>query len=298
MDQPTPTNPAAEPSPAAHEASSSPPGPGHLLPTNSPGPTTVAVMPALSRTALFARIGLLGIATAAAIAALILAFGSSASPGGSLAANSGTGSNGSVDLLKGGGPGFRGGHGFGFGDITVTAISGNNLALQTADGWTRTITVDSGTTYSKAGATIALGDLKVGDQIGFRQTDETNGTWTIDSIVVILPHAGGEVTKISGSTITVQQRDGTTATITVNGQTRYSVNGTDSAALADVKVGMFLVAEGTKNSDGSLTAAQVRAGTPGTFEGPGGHFGRGFGPDSNGTNPNSTAAPSATGSAS
>ena len=299
MDQPTPTNPTPEPG-SGHEAGPSAPAAGYVVPATSLGPTTVAVMPALSRNALLARIGLLGIAAAAAIAALVLAFGSSASPSGSLAASSGTGSTGSVDLLNGGGPGFRDGHGFGFGDITITAISGNDISLETADGWTRTITVDSGTTYSKAGATIALGDLKVGDQIGFRQTRETDGSWTIDSVVVILPHAGGEVTKIDGSTITVQQRDGTTATITVNGQTKYSVNGNDSAALSDVKIGMFLVAEGTKNSDGSLTAAQVRAATPGSFEGPGGHFGRGFGggPGGDGQAPSSTAAPSATGTAS
>src|SRR5262249_32253430 len=152
---------------------------------------------------------------------------------------------------------------------TITAINGSAISLTTEDGWTRTITVDGGTTYTKAGATIALGDLKVGDQIGFRQTHESNGTWTIDSIVVILPHAGGEITKIDGSTITVTDRDGTTATIKANGSTRYSVNGSDSAALSDLKVGMFLMAEGTKNSDGSLTATRVTAGTPGTFDGRG-----------------------------
>ena len=64
-----------------------------------------------------------------------------------------------------------------------------------------------------------------GDEIGFRQTHETSGTWTIDSNVVILPHAGGEVTKVAGSTITVTAPDGTTATITVNAQTTYDVNG-------------------------------------------------------------------------
>jgi hypothetical protein len=57
-------------------------------------------------------------------------------------------------------------------EITVTAISGNSISLKTADGWTRTITVDSGTTYSKSGDTIALGDIKVGDEIAFRQTRE------------------------------------------------------------------------------------------------------------------------------
>jgi hypothetical protein len=269
---------------------------GYVAPPEPVPTATAAVLPALSRSALLARIGLLGISAAALIAAAILVFGSTASPDRTLAAGTTNGTtSGSIDLLNGGGPGFRGGH-MGFGGITITAVSGNNISLETADGWTRTITVDSGTTYSKSGATIALGDLKVGDEIGFRQTHETNGTWTIDSIVVVLPHAGGEVTKISGSTITVTQRDGTTATITVNAQTTYNVNGT-SAKLADVKVGMFLVAEGTKNADGSITATQVRA-ADATFRGD--HLGRGFGfgPDANGTNPDATASPSATGTAS
>jgi hypothetical protein len=268
-----------------------------------PMPVTAnaATLPPLSRQARYARIGLLGIAAAALVAATLLVISLTSSPNGTLAAGTTNGgsniSNGQIDLLNGLGPDGRGGH-FGFGGITITAISGTSVSLETADGWTRTLTVDSGTTYSKSGATIALGDLKVGDQIGFRQTHETNGTWTIDSVVVVLPRAGGAVTKIDGSTITVTQRDGTTATIKVNGQTTYSVNGTDGKALADVKVGMQLLAEGTRNSDGSLTATRVQAGTPGAFEGRGGRGGHGFGPDRDGDQPNASAAPSATDTAS
>jgi uncharacterized protein DUF5666 len=264
---------------------------------SAPAGVATAALPALSRSALLTRIGLLGIAAAALVAAAILAFGSTASPNGTLAAGTTSGtSGGTTDLLNGGGPGFRGGH-VGMGGITIAAISGNNISLKTVDGWTRTITVDSGTTYSKSGATIALGDLKVGDEIGFRQTHETNGSWTIDSVVVILPRAGGQVTKIAGSTITVTAPDGTTATITVNTQTTYDVNGA-TAKLADVKVGMFLVAEGTKNADGSLTATKVRAADASARGDRGGHGWFGFGPDNDGTTPNATAAPSATGTAS
>jgi hypothetical protein len=286
MDHQTSTNPAAPE--GGYTA-----GPIPLEPTPA-GVATTAALPAMSRSALLARIGLLGIAAAALLAAVVLVFGSTASPNGTLAAGTTNGTtNGLVDLLNGGGPGFRDGH-LGMGGITITAINGNDISLTTADGWARTMTVDSGTTYSRSGATIALSDLKVGDEIGFRQTHETNGTWTIDSIVVILPHAGGEVTKVSGSTITVTQRDGTSATITVNAQTTYNVNGA-AAKLADVKVGMFLVAEGTKNADGSLTATQVRAADRSTFRG---DHGPGFGPDWDGTKPNATTAPSATGTAS
>lgn len=268
----------------------------------TPVTATAAALPSLARQARYARIGLLGIAAAGLVAAALLIFSSTTAPNGTLAAGTTNGGSnatisGPVDLLNGLGPDGRGGH-FGLGGITITAISGNNLSLETADGWARTITVDSGTTYSKSGATISLSDLKVGDQIGFRQTRETSGIWTIDSVVVILPRAGGAVAKIDGSTITVTQRDGTTATIKVNGQTRYSVNGTDGAALSDVKVGMQLVAEGTKDSDGSLTATRVKAGTPGTFEGRGGRFGRGFGPGWDGAKPDASAAPSASSAAS
>ncbi|MEA2675108.1 MAG: hypothetical protein QOI92_2300, partial [Chloroflexota bacterium] len=201
--------------------------------------------------------------------------------------------NTTVPNLNGGGgrPGDHGGPGMG--GATITAISGSNISLKTADGWTRTITVDGGTTYAKGDATVALGDLKVGDEIGFRETKESDGSYTIDSVAVILPHAGGEVTAISGSTITVKDRDGSTVTITVTGSTTYDVAGA-TAKLSDIKVGMFLNAEGTQNGDGSLTATSVRAGDHG---GPGGR-GFGHGPDGNeGQNPNATTAPTATGSA-
>ena len=56
-----------------------------------------------------------------------------------------------------GGPGVvRGGIGR---QIAITGISGNDLALKTTDGWTRTITVSSSTTITKAGQTITVGDL-------------------------------------------------------------------------------------------------------------------------------------------
>jgi hypothetical protein len=270
-------------------------------------PGTVAAATGNPTQARMARIGLLGIAAAALIAAAILVFGSAGAPTGTLAADTtGTGDTGATANLLGGDPGAgipgRGGFRDLFGGIEITAINGNAISLATADGWTRTITVDSGTTYAKAGVAIALADLKVGDQVGFRQTREDDGTWTIDSIAVIPPHVAGQVTAVTGSTITVSGRDGETATITVDGSTTYRVNG-DDAALADVKVGMVLVAEGTENGDGSLQAETVRAGDKGELRGPGGpgrgpgFFGRGpgdWGPEG----PDATTAPSATGSAS
>ena len=47
--------------------------------------------------------------------------------------------------------------------ITITAIDGTKLALETENGWTRTIDA-TGATVTKDGATVALSTLKVGDR--------------------------------------------------------------------------------------------------------------------------------------
>ena len=163
-----------------------------------------------------------------------------------------------------GGPDMHGGPGFkfgGFGDISIAAISGSSLSLKTDDGWTRTIAVGSSTTITKAGQTIALGDLKVGDQIVFGETKASDGSFTIDEIRVVLPVVGGQVTAVGADSITVDQKGGASATIHVSSGTTYDVDGTTTAKLPDITVGSFVVAEGTERSDGSLDASTVHAGT-------------------------------------
>ena len=158
-------------------------------------------------------------------------------------------------------PDFRGpGFGFGshgFGGITITAINDSDLSLKTADGWTRTITVTGSTKISKGGQTAALGDLKVDDQIQFRQTGNSNGTYSIDAIAVILPQVAGDVTAKGSDSITVKDRAGATTTIHVSSATTYKVPGVTSASLSDIAVGMHVIAEGTQASDGSISASVV-----------------------------------------
>jgi hypothetical protein len=260
------------------------------------------------------RIGLVGAAAAALVAVGILAAAASASPGGILAADpsASPSASGGATTNRPVGPGWgfagRGGMpglavpdgGIRSGEITITAISGKSISLKTADGWTRTITVNSGTTYEKAGATAALADLKVGDEILFRETGQANGTFTIDAISVIPPHTGGTVSAISGSKITVKLPDGSSATINVDAGTSYAVGANASAKLSDIKTGFVVMATGTRNGDGSLTATSVRAFDPAAMPIHGDRgFGHGFpggpgGPGLPGTKPNASAAPSAT----
>jgi Domain of unknown function (DUF5666) len=295
---------ALEPAPAR------PPGPTNELAVDSPaGAGTATLATRDRRTATLARIGLLGIGAAALVAVAVLALGSSLAPSRTLANTGSSGTTGAEDIGLLGGPGFGRGHAVMFGGITITAINGNDLSLETEDDWTRTITVDDGTEYWESGDEIGLADLAVGDRIAFRQTLEDDDTWTIDAIAVILPRAGGEVTAVDGSTITVERRDGDSTTITVTGDTELWVNG-DEATLADVEVGMVLVAEGAQNADGSLTATKVRAADAHAFfGGPGfgpGRHGMGFGSEPgfgpgfhwNGEDPDATTAPEPDASAS
>jgi uncharacterized protein DUF5666 len=177
--------------------------------------------------------------------------------------------------------------GFGRNDITITAIDGSSVTLKTDDGWTRTVTVTATTTITKGGATIAVGDLAVGDHVRFRQEKATDGTYTVTAIGVVLPTVAGQVSAIEGDTLTVTQPGGTSATIHVDADTTYQVAGA-AGKLSDLKVGSFIVAEGTQRADGSLDAADIHAGDlkrgvggPGF---PGGHGGP--------KNPNASPAPS------
>ena len=154
---------------------------------------------------------------------------------------------------------FGGFGGFGLGQITITGIDGSNVTLKTDDGWTRTITVTSDTKITKAGKTITVDGLAVGDHVRIAEDRAGDGTYTVTAIIVVLPNVAGQVSAIDGDTITITQPGGTKATVHVSDSTTYTVDG-KAGKLSDIKVGAFVVAEGTQRSDGSLDAAAVRAG--------------------------------------
>jgi Domain of unknown function (DUF5666) len=168
-----------------------------------------------------------------------------------------TGSAQGRALNHGGGPGRMGMRGHGpMGDITISAINGTKLSLQTADGWTRTIDA-SGATITKGGQTVQVSALKVGDQIVFQQQVQSDGTYKITAIYVVLPRVTGVVTATDSASITVAQGDGTTKKIVVNSSTIYKVGDT-TATKSAVVVGIRISAEGTQASDGTFTAATVQ----------------------------------------
>ncbi len=139
--------------------------------------------------------------------------------------------------------------------IAITKIDGSMLSLQTTDGWTRTIDA-TGATVSKGGQTIALVDLKVGDQISFRESRQADGTYGITTIQVLAPTASGTVTAVGSASVTIAQSDGSSKTLTLTGSTTYAEAGA-SVSMSALIVGDRISAQGTVDSAGNFTATAV-----------------------------------------
>lgn len=158
------------------------------------------------------------------------------------------------DRTIGGGKVFRGAA---VGSITITSINGSKVGLKTADGWTRTIDVGADTKVFLGSQAGKVGDLVVGNEVRLRQKKNADGSFTVVSLTVPGAKAAGEVTAVSGNTITIKRRGGSTTTLTVNGATVFRQGG-ETAAKTDVKVGSNITAEGKPGSSDNFTATVVR----------------------------------------
>jgi hypothetical protein len=145
----------------------------------------------------------------------------------------------------------------GFGDITIEAISGNAVTLKTDDGWQRTTTITSSVALTKGGQTITVGDLKVGDQVRFRQTRNDDGSYTVTALAVVVPTIHGTASDITSNGFKVTTRDGSVWTVIVNGQTTYGY-GQGTGSRSDVKAGEAVRVAGTITADNQMTATSVR----------------------------------------
>jgi Domain of unknown function (DUF5666) len=203
----------------------------------------------------------IGLVVAGAILLVVVAAATSmaASP-----TPSGT-ANGPLSAALGGDPALDGPLGFdgrrfgrhGFADITITAISGNEVTLGTPDGWRRTITVTDAMNLTKGGQDIAVGDLNVGDSVRFRQVRNDDGTYTVTDLAVVVPTIRGQASAVTSSGFKVTTRDGSVWTVTVNGSTSYAY-GQGDGTLADVKEGTKVVVSGSTTGENAITALGVR----------------------------------------
>lgn len=170
-------------------------------------------------------------------------------------------------------------------DGVVQSISGSTINIKDSDG-SYVIHTSSSTIVVKAGQTVSLSDIVKGSEIIAEGSKNSDGSLNAEAIRIVLPSVGGQIQSISGSTITVSDpRDSGVTKINVTSSTKYVTvtMGTSgptqtAAAFSDLKTGVHIRAEGTQNSDGSLTAATIYimpnapAGFGGHMGGPGGHM--------------------------
>jgi hypothetical protein len=205
------------------------------------------------------RIGLV-LGGAALLVVAVVATSFAAGPRTSNGSNGGStpfalGLDPALDGTEGPGLGRFGAHGFR--EITITAISGNDITLGTPDGWRRTITITGSVELTKGGQDIAVSDLAVGDQVRFRQERNDDGSYTVTAVAVVVPTVTGTVSDLTTTGFKVTTRDGSVWTIAVNGSTTYSY-GQGSGTLADVKDGGAIRVQGTVTADNQMTATNVR----------------------------------------
>jgi hypothetical protein len=142
-------------------------------------------------------------------------------------------------------------------DVSITAIDGAAVTLGTPDGWHRTITISGSVSLTKGGQAIALADLKVGDQVVFRQQRTSDGSYTVTALAVVVPSIHGTASAISPTGFKVTTRDGSVWTVTVDGSTTYSY-GQGTGKPSDVKDGQPVAVAGPVTGDNAMTATSVR----------------------------------------
>ncbi|MDB5074508.1 MAG: hypothetical protein JWO42_687 [Chloroflexi bacterium] len=154
----------------------------------------------------------------------------------------------------------------------ITAVNGSSFTITTFDGATRIVGTDASTKVDRAGTAAAVSDLVVGsaiDAVGKVQSDHSLQALHIN---IVLPQIAGKVTAVSSNTITIDngQANDHAPSIVTSSNTVYNSKGTSTATASSIKVGSFIVAEGSESVDGQTLNALRITTLPDGAVGPGG----------------------------
>lgn len=160
---------------------------------------------------------------------------------------------------------------------TITAIEGDTITIKTMDGKQATVKVTPETRYRRDRQEAKLSDFKVGDVVMVRGEPSGENTWTAQGVMsnqnmaqgmmMMREEMGkkiiaGEVTKIDGTSLTINRPDGQTQVIQVDETTSFRNARRESITLADIKVGDRVFGRG-ELKDGVFVPAVLNVGAPG-----------------------------------
>jgi len=145
----------------------------------------------------------------------------------------------------------------------VKSVGASSLVVHRASGDDVTVQVTSTTTIKKFGAPVTLADIKIGDLVETRGTRVDHHTITAVAINVEdhpADHEGGTangiVSSVGASSLVVHAEHGADTTVQVNASTKITKQG-KTIALADIKVGDRVEAEGTRVDDHTILATRI-----------------------------------------
>lgn len=150
------------------------------------------------------------------------------------------------------------------------------------DGGTRvTVNISTSTAYDEAGHPASIADLTAGTLVSVAGTwSSTRGQIDATRIEILPASVAGQVTAISGTTITVRSFAGKAKTLTTDSSTVFRTF-KGKATIASVAKGEIVQAFGKPGPGNTFSAVTVVVGHGFPFgmsgRGPGGFFGRGFG---------------------
>jgi hypothetical protein len=144
----------------------------------------------------------------------------------------------------------------------VTAVGDSGLTLRTRSDETVEVKVNDETRVIlvESQSEGSLSDIEVGDKVGIRGRKNEDGVVEGRAILVAPDgdRIGGKVTAVDGTTISVENPQGS-ATIITNADTLFR-SGREESSLAEVTEGKLVIAFGTAQDDGSLAARLVLVG--------------------------------------
>ena len=152
----------------------------------------------------------------------------------------------------------------------VKSLAGSSLTITLKNGTTATVTLNGSTVYYVNGAKAAARPtFTTNERVHVLAQKQSDGSYV--ALAVAVGHGAkharngglvaGTVKSFAAGSLTILRKDGSTVTVTLNGQTKYVVNGAVAAAPPAFSNGEAVRVRVQKQADGSLVALAVATGT-------------------------------------